>query len=228
MANTPEGAKKIAAKLIGVSFEEYQAHIEAGDNWCNKCKTWKPNANFVTDRSRWNGLARRCKSCSYTRTAPGPSNPERKVRRARGQAWCSRCEAWLPIAQVHGGLCRPHSNQAARERYASSASTRMERRQHAHARKRNVAPIPVVGQESILEEFDDTCAYCDAPATTWDHIVPISKGGTTAPWNIVPACQTCNSSKKDRDLEEWLEATGRPLKQLVDDRMVLVHLPLAL
>ncbi len=47
------------------------------------------------------------------------------------------------------------------------------------------------------------CAYCDAPATTIDHVVPISRGGLDAYGNVVPACRPCNSSKRDRLLSEW-------------------------
>jgi hypothetical protein len=39
------------------------------------------------------------------------------------------------------------------------------------------------------------CHYCGAPATTRDHIVPSSLGGFTRPFNLVPACQPCNTAK---------------------------------
>jgi 5-methylcytosine-specific restriction endonuclease McrA len=59
----------------------------------------------------------------------------------------------------------------------------------------------------VLEDFDYCCAYCgvqlDAP--TMDHVVPLSKGGTNDIDNIVPACKSCNSRKRDRDLNEFLK-----------------------
>lgn len=43
------------------------------------------------------------------------------------------------------------------------------------------------------------CQYCgQEDATTVDHIVPISKGGTDEPDNLVAACTRCNYSKNDR------------------------------
>ncbi|WP_082966064.1 HNH endonuclease [Mycobacterium kubicae] len=39
---------------------------------------------------------------------------------------------------------------------------------------------------------------CTGWATTWDHIVPLAKGGTHAPSNRQPACRECNSSKGAR------------------------------
>lgn len=40
-----------------------------------------------------------------------------------------------------------------------------------------------------------TCHYCNEPATTWDHIVPKSKGGSNNGINLVGACVPCNSAK---------------------------------
>lgn len=43
-----------------------------------------------------------------------------------------------------------------------------------------------------------------------EHVVPISKGGSNWPDNIVIACPTCNQKKGDKLLHEWLEG-GRLL-----------------
>jgi 5-methylcytosine-specific restriction endonuclease McrA len=51
---------------------------------------------------------------------------------------------------------------------------------------------------------DPRCAYCDAPATEIDHVVPISLGGTGERDNLVPACRGCNAAKNNSPLEEFL------------------------
>ncbi|NES05854.1 MAG: HNH endonuclease [Okeania sp. SIO2F4] len=56
-----------------------------------------------------------------------------------------------------------------------------------------------------MEIFEGKCAYCLKPANTWDHIIPISKGGQTTPGNVVPACIKCNSSKNNQDVFEWMD-----------------------
>lgn len=96
-----------------------------------------------------------------------------------------------------------------RYRYATDADYRAERRQHAHARSRGVKPIPVIGQRNLLDMFDGLCAYCRLrPASTWDHIIPISRGGETVPGNIVPACASCNASKGNRNVARWVRKKG--------------------
>lgn len=50
----------------------------------------------------------------------------------------------------------------------------------------------------VLERDSYQCFYCPSPATTADHIVPKSRGGSDDPSNLVAACRPCNSAKRDR------------------------------
>ncbi|WP_431880242.1 HNH endonuclease [Micromonospora marina] len=48
------------------------------------------------------------------------------------------------------------------------------------------------------------CVYCgSADDTTVDHIVALAQGGHEAEYNLVPACNPCNSSKSDTPLGRW-------------------------
>lgn len=52
------------------------------------------------------------------------------------------------------------------------------------------------------------CHYCGGTGGTIDHRIPKSQGGQTTLPNCVPACQWCNSRKRDRTEEEfraWLK-----------------------
>lgn len=53
------------------------------------------------------------------------------------------------------------------------------------------------------------CYYCGAPATTADHLIPKACGGLSLPENLVAACLSCNSSKKDRTADEFIASRGR-------------------
>ncbi len=60
-------------------------------------------------------------------------------------------------------------------------------------------------RSAILERDMFLCTYCGAGEDlTCDHIVPLVRGGTNDPENLVTACRSCNSSKGDRLLEDWL------------------------
>jgi 5-methylcytosine-specific restriction endonuclease McrA len=51
------------------------------------------------------------------------------------------------------------------------------------------------------------CHYCgrQTPAgeLTMDHIVPVARGGKSSKGNVVPACKSCNTKKKQLLPMEW-------------------------
>jgi len=67
-----------------------------------------------------------------------------------------------------------------------------------------LATLTAAQWAAILELYGNACAYCGRPGKmTMDHVVPISRGGGTTADNVVPACQSCNSSKNARTPQEW-------------------------
>ena len=53
-------------------------------------------------------------------------------------------------------------------------------------------------RERILIRDAYLCQYCGNDANTVDHVIPISKGGTDEPDNLLAACTRCNYSKGNR------------------------------
>jgi hypothetical protein len=43
-----------------------------------------------------------------------------------------------------------------------------------------------------------TCLWCGRHATTVDHIVPSSKGGSDLPQNLLASCMECNTKRGNR------------------------------
>ncbi len=62
---------------------------------------------------------------------------------------------------------------------------------------------------AILAYWDGCCAYCgSAENITRDCILPISKDGIYAEYNVVPACGTCNRSKSSHNVFDWIKKKG--------------------
>lgn len=58
--------------------------------------------------------------------------------------------------------------------------------------------------EKAKSYFGFKCAYCgEKKKLTYDHFIPLSKGGFLSVENTVPCCKNCNSSKNNRDFQEW-------------------------
>ena len=68
----------------------------------------------------------------------------------------------------------------------------------------------ITGQQwlEMMKFFGFKCAYSGKSISikknrSIDHIVPLVKGGAHEIWNCVPMDRSLNSSKHDKDLEEW-------------------------
>lgn len=58
--------------------------------------------------------------------------------------------------------------------------------------------------EETLLYFNNQCAYCGKETDLeQEHFIPLTKNGEYTRNNIIPACKSCNCSKKDRDFFKW-------------------------
>ena len=64
----------------------------------------------------------------------------------------------------------------------------------------------------VLARDQWSCFYCSAPATTVDHIIPISKAPDLVInyENAVACCQSCNSKKGSRNQGVFLGRQSTP------------------
>lgn len=65
-----------------------------------------------------------------------------------------------------------------------------------------------------------SCAYCgDLNVRSFEHLVPVSKGGEAMLGNMVPACGPCDDSKGSRHFEDWMlgDAPKSPKTRKVAD-----------
>lgn len=68
---------------------------------------------------------------------------------------------------------------------------------------------------------DKVCVYCGAEGTTFDHIVPISRNGTTEYSNLVLSCKSCNSSKRDKDVHSWCIKHKIAVPKIIIELMIM-------
>jgi 5-methylcytosine-specific restriction endonuclease McrA len=69
------------------------------------------------------------------------------------------------------------------------------------ARLASVLVIPFTTDQLIdkWKYWGGLCWICrEAPATCWDHVKPVARGGPHCLANLRPACKPCNSSKNAR------------------------------
>lgn len=61
-----------------------------------------------------------------------------------------------------------------------------------------------ITEKDGLALYNSNCFYCGSDKQIQaDHIIPIARGGSHSIGNLLPACATCNKSKKDSTIMEW-------------------------
>lgn len=62
---------------------------------------------------------------------------------------------------------------------------------------------PLIWSKSgVLRRDGRICCYCGKAANTIDHVLPVSRGGTSSWENCVASCQPCNSKKDSKTPQE--------------------------
>jgi 5-methylcytosine-specific restriction endonuclease McrA len=121
----------------------------------------------------------------------------------------AQCEFWAEHPEARAAYLRERSKRQARWRHMTEAEYRLYHRQKSKRRKaleRGSIGLHVKGKQvkARFAQFGHCCAYCGVTGDLHiEHVVPISFGGTHVLSNIVPACKSCNFSKRDKDAESW-------------------------
>lgn len=94
--------------------------------------------------------------------------------------------------------------------YNPSHAELIEKRRVANERSEMRADASLMGR--IRARDNSACRYCGRQVNwkdrrgelggTYDHVIPMSKGGPSTYGNVVVACRACNSKKRDKTLEE--------------------------
>ena len=92
-------------------------------------------------------------------------------------------------------------NEELKEREDNDASSTTDLKQNIRL------PINSSLRKLIFERDFYRCINCGThKSISIDHIVPVSKGGGNEIKNLQTLCTTCNSSKGNKSMTEWLEA----------------------
>ncbi len=145
-----------------------------------------------------------CDGHDIQRRAGKPLAP---LRERRGGGTCVKCGE----PTVARDMCQRHYNQWhwAESEEGRAARQRAFRRRRALKMTCDVFFVLPRDRRRMVHRYRGMCAYCqERPWSHWDHVVPLSRGGSESIGNLLPACDSCNPSKKARYITEWRSKAG--------------------
>jgi 5-methylcytosine-specific restriction endonuclease McrA len=194
-------SKPIADKKAGNQF------------WCKPCY-----AVYASEKRRASGIKQKVfsvikddeKSCLACNTFKAISEFSPTARGRGGvSAYCKDCakEKFYDPEKARQSTQRYRANNL--ERWRAMHRVNMFKRRHK---------IMASADGTVTDDFlkglynTESCVYCnkETPPSkrTADHVIPLIRGGAHSAFNLVMACMSCNSSKKDLLVEEWKNAVS--------------------
>jgi hypothetical protein len=182
---------------------------------CTKCGETKPTTEFYKRSDARDGLQAHCKSCKKARSkawyeanreekkasskAYREANPE-KIK-ARRKAYC---EANREKIKASSKTYR-EANSEKIKAYDKARHGTPARKFSEYKNNARVRGIPFLMEFQQFEGlWQKPCYYCGAEIKT----IGLDRVYNDGPYhidNVVPCCQSCNTSKGALPLEEWLE-----------------------
>ncbi len=96
------------------------------------------------------------------------------------------------------------------EAFPSSPDGHIERHNRRAQRRGSTGSLTRTQWFKWRNAFGGACAYCGEKVPRsrkcelcLEHVVPISRGGDTSIFNVVPACWDCNAEKGTKLVDEW-------------------------
>jgi len=159
------------------------------------------------------GLQYNCRDCqSAARRAYYAANRERFA--AYQKKWVSANREQFDAYQAAYELANPDKGRARRRKYALANPGRGAVMQGLYRAVEAGAPIGLVPNDIkalLIEVYGPACMKpgCSGVDLTLDHIIPLSKGGAHAVFNLQLLCMSCNARKGNRSSVDYRPVIGR-------------------
>ena len=196
---------------------------------CANCKETKPISHFLRRTGRRSSAGSRrgaCRACRKAKAAAAPSTvitvQDQKAIRRKAQADKPRSVPPLPtiplpndpaaLKTTRQGTIWMRGKTDKGRRWYQEIELELARtlvKEHAavivnrHTIRRLFSNKDF--RHYVLERDNHTCYFCGEFGDTIDHLLPRAKGGHTTPVNCVCACNACNQSKADQDLQSFMK-----------------------
>lgn len=178
---------------------------------CNKCGKEKPLTDYYF-RSDSKTYRKDCKDCFKQAKAERESKPGIKELRALKERERRAKDDGTINAKAREYHRSEHSKNVSRKWTKSN----MDKIRNCNRTQRALRKFALLADKSAtakevkawIDSQKPICAYCSAELSEnqiqLDHIMPLSKGGSHTIDNFAISCKSCNCSKGNKTLDEFI------------------------
>ena len=182
---------------------------------CSVCGHSKFITQFYKSKGEKDGHQYCCKSCHNARTLRWrEENPEKNQERIQRDISSDRHKSYNErYYSEHKDLYR-ESHRRSNEKHRDSRNARSRNYQKEHpeyfrlkvnerrAMELERGTFTQAEWDSLCARYNYTCLCCkQVKPLTFDHVVPLSKGGSNTIDNIQPLCLKCNQKKHNKIID---------------------------
>jgi len=171
---------------------------------CNICGMEKDISLFRKAKNTKSGYCNPCKECSNKRNAISRSK-NKKYYSIHNKEWRKKNAEWNRErkrkwnAENYEEKIKPYQQQYRlthrEEKYSSN-------RKYRNLKLSCEGSHTEVEWLALLKYYENQCLSCGSKENlSRDHIIPLSKRGSDYIENIQPLCRSCNSKKKDKEID---------------------------
>jgi len=191
-------------------FKDPEKQKAAARHWYERNR--EVHKQRCKDRIKANWEAHLAYKREYRRThdrsdRPNYSDAERLHRYKPVQRWLETPKLSPSVAELVVQAQEIWRNEQEKRRLQIIYSREKTRRYKAKLKQVLVVQVPRKKIREQFKLFGDCCAYCGKSESDEmlhiDHFIAVSKGGTHVLENLVPACKSCNFSKRNHHPEDW-------------------------
>lgn len=197
-----EGIYSQCKECEGKFFTDIKTSVKTipkdGMKTCSKCKTKKNLEEFGKEKRNKDGRRSDCKECNKLVRSKWIDNNANYFKEWHNKNPEYRRDTYLKNIErekENNKKWRTNNKEKAHEKV-------IQRRQLEQNSTYNFTNEDWL---KALAYFKHSCAYCGETEKELqkEHFIPLIKGGAFIPSNIIPACYSCNASKRDRVFEVW-------------------------